>query len=69
MNIGDSIRHSTKWLVTGSIGSQFIQFAFGIALARLLTPSDFGLLVTVQIFTGFVGMLASGGMGEALIQA
>jgi len=69
MNLGDSIRHGTKWLFTGSVGGQLLQFAFGVALARLLVPGDFGLLVTVQIFTGFVGMIASGGMGEALVQA
>jgi len=69
MNLGDSIRHGTKWLFTGSLSGQALQFGFGIILARLLTPADFGLVVTVQIFTGFVGMLASGGMGEALIQA
>lgn len=69
MKLGHSIRHGTKWLLTGNIGGQALQFAFGIALARLLTPADFGLLVTTQIFTGFVGMVASGGMGEALVQA
>lgn len=69
MKLGHSIRHGTKWLLTGNIGGQALQFAFGIALARLLTPADFGLLVTIQIFTGFVGMVASGGMGEALVQA
>lgn len=69
MNLGDSIRHGTKWLFTGSVGGQVLQFVFGVALARLLVPGDFGLLVTVQIFTGFVGMIASGGMGEALVQA
>ena len=69
MNLGDTIRHGTKWLVIGGLGKQVLQFAFGVVLARLLLPEDFGLLVTVQIFTGFLGMVASGGMGEAIIQA
>jgi len=69
MTSKSSIRKGTKWLITGSVSSQLLQFVFSIALARLLTPSDFGLLVTVQIFTGFVGMVASGGMGEALVRA
>lgn len=46
-----------------------MHFVFGIALARLLLPADFGLIVTIQIFTGFAGYLASGGTGEALVQA
>jgi teichuronic acid exporter len=69
MNLGETIRHGTKWLFMGGLGSQALQFAFGVVLARLLLPQDFGLLVTVQIFTGFVGMIASGGMGEATVQA
>jgi O-antigen/teichoic acid export membrane protein len=32
-------------------------------------PSDFGLLVTVQIFTGVAGFIAGGGMGQALVQS
>lgn len=69
MTLGDTIRSGTKWLFAGSLGRQLLQFFFGIALARLLVPEDFGMLVTVQIFTGIAGYLASGGMGEALVQA
>lgn len=69
MTLGETIRHGTKWLLMGSLGGQVLQFAFGVVLARLLLPADFGLLVTVQIFTGVVGMIASGGMGEAIVQA
>ena len=35
----------------------------------LFRSEDFGLLVTIQIFTGTLGFLAGGGMGEALVQA
>ena len=69
MNLGDSIRKGIKWLLVGSTGGQVLQFAFGIVLARLLVPADFGMIVTVQIFTGFVAMFASGGMGQSLIRA
>lgn len=69
LSLGRTIRAGTKWLIVGSLGGQVLQFAFGVVLARLLLPADFGLLVTVQIFTGFVGMVASGGMGEAIVQA
>ncbi len=69
MSLGESIRKGTKWLVAGSLAGQVLQFAFGIALARLLVPADFGLLVTIQVFTGVAGMIATGGMGDALIRA
>lgn len=69
MSLGESIRKGTKWLVAGSLAGQVLQFAFGIVLARLLVPADFGMIVTIQVFTGVVGLIASGGMGQALVQA
>lgn len=69
MSLGESIRKGTKWLVAGSLAGQVLQFAFGVVLARLLLPADFGLLVTIQVFTGVASMIASGGMGEALVRA
>jgi len=69
VSIGDSIRHGTKWLLGGNVAGQILQFAFGIVLARLLVPADFGVLVTVQIFTGLAGFISGGGMGQALIRA
>ncbi len=69
MTLGQSIRSSTQWLLAGNVGSRALSFVFGIILARLLVPEDFGLLVTVQIFTGVAGLVAGGGMGQALIRS
>ncbi len=69
MTLGDSIRSGVKWLVAGKVGSRMLEFAFGVVLARLLVPADFGMVVTVSALTGFVGLIASGGMGQALVRA
>lgn len=69
MNSPQSIRSSVQWVFAGSLGSRALGFAFGVILARLLLPEDFGLLVTVQIFTGVAGLIAGGGMGQALIRS
>jgi len=69
MSVSNSIRKGTQWLLVDSIGGQILRFGFGVALARILVPEDFGLLVTIQVFTGMVGLAASGGMGQALIRA
>lgn len=69
MTLGQSIRTGVKWLLLGNIGSRFLEFAFGVALARLLAPADFGILVTISVFTGFASMVMSGGMGQSLIRA
>jgi len=69
MIIGQSFRKSAAWLFAGSTGIQFLSFLFGIVLARLLVPADFGMLLTIQIFTGFASLISGGGMGQALIRA
>lgn len=53
----------------GNISGRLLGFIVSVILARLLVPSDFGLLVTIQILTGALGFVASGGMGEALVQS
>jgi O-antigen/teichoic acid export membrane protein len=67
-SLGNTIRSGTKWLFAGSVSTQALSFIFGIVLARLLVPADFGLLVTIQIFTGLVGYVSGGGMGQALVR-
>jgi len=69
MILGQGIRSGVQWLFFGNTGGQILQFAFGIVLARVLVPADFGMVVTMQVFTGFVGLLASGGMGQSLVRA
>ncbi|PWB59967.1 MAG: lipopolysaccharide biosynthesis protein [Nitrosomonadales bacterium] len=69
MSLGQSIRHGAVWLFIGNTSSQILTFLFGIVLARLLAPSDFGMLVTISIFTGIAGFIAGGGMGQALVHA
>ena len=69
MSLGGSIRHSAKWVLGGNVMGQALQFAVGVVLARLLAPADFGMLVTIQIFTGLAGFVSGAGMGQALVQA
>ncbi len=69
MTLAQNIRDSSKWLIGSNVMSQALQFVFGIVLARLLVPADFGMIVTIQIFTGVIGLIASGGMGQALVRA
>ncbi len=69
MHLGQDIRNGVKWLIIGNSGQRVLEFAFGVVLARLLVPADFGIIITIQVFTGFMSMLTSGGMGQALIRA
>ncbi|MDA9981296.1 lipopolysaccharide biosynthesis protein [Gammaproteobacteria bacterium] len=69
MNLGESIRSNTLWLLSSNVAARLIGFAASIVLARLLFPEDFGLFVTISVFTGVASLFAGGGMGEALVQA
>lgn len=69
MSLGNTVRQGTQWMITKNVGAQIGQFAVGIILARLLVPDDFGLVTTIQIFTGVVGMIAGGSISMALVQA
>ena len=69
MSLGNEIRRGALWLFAGNTGNQILSFIFGIVLARLLAPEDFGMLVTIQVFTGLAGFIAGGGMGQALVRA
>jgi teichuronic acid exporter len=68
MSLGEKMRRGALWLSASQVASRGFEFVFGVILARLLAPEDFGLLVTVQVFTGIAGYFAAGGMSQALIQ-
>lgn len=69
MSLGDSIRHGAKWVFIGNAGSQIVNFALGLILARLLMPAEFGMVATILIFTNLAGFVAGGGMGQAVVRA
>ena len=69
MSLGNNLRRGALWLFIGNTGNQILSFLLGIILARILAPEDFGMILTIQIFTGLVGMVSGGGMGQALVRA
>ena len=69
MSLGNSIRHGAKWVFIGNTGSQVINFALGLILARLLMPAEFGMVATILVFTNLAGFVSGGGMGQALVRA
>ncbi|MBW8371824.1 MAG: lipopolysaccharide biosynthesis protein [Thiobacillus sp.] len=69
MSLGNTIRHGAKWVFIGNTGSQVINFALGLILARLLMPAEFGMVATILVFTNLAGFVAGGGMGQAIVRA
>ena len=57
-----------KWMLLQKCTMQPLQLIFGMILARLITPEEFGILGLTAIFFAIAGQLASCGFGSALIR-
>jgi len=64
---GRSVRGGALTLVSQG-GNFLLQTVSTVVLARLLTPSDFGLVAMVVAITGFATTFADLGLSEAIIQ-
>lgn len=56
------------WSVASQAGRQVAVFLSSVALARLLTPADFGLIAIAVVFSNFTFLLSEQGFSFALIQ-
>lgn len=56
------------WSTIDKMGVSVITFAGNVVLARMLMPSDFGLVAMVAIFMGLVYNMASCGMNDGIIR-
>ena len=56
------------WSFTQKAVTQLISFVVTVILARLLMPSDYGVVAIASMFMILIGMFMNGGMGVALIQ-
>lgn len=55
------------WAVLNSGTTQVLNLVFGIFLARLLSPSEYGIVGVLAIFTAIAGDLQSAGFTQGLI--
>ena len=56
------------WKLLEKGGSQIIQFIVSIILARMLTPSDYGVIALITVFINLANAFVQSGFGIALIQ-
>ena len=54
------------WGLMNNGSTQILNLIFGIFLGRLLTPSDYGMVGVLTIFTAIAGNLQSSGFTQAL---
>lgn len=67
-NLKKSAISGVFWNASGNFISLFVEFIVGIILARLLTPSEFGLIGTISILIVLSDVLINSGMNQAIIR-
>jgi PST family polysaccharide transporter len=67
-NIKTNAIRSVKWTALGEIASRSIQPITTLILARLLTPTDFGLVGVAMIVISLAQIFQDFGLGKTLIQ-
>lgn len=68
MTIRDRIGHAVSWSAIDLIVRNGLSFLVLIVLARILTPSDFGLMAMLVLFVAVGNLLVDSGFGQAIIQ-
>ena len=68
MNLRSKVKSGLKWTFMDQILSQVIFLVFSVFLARVLTPSMFGIVGMVTIFSNFAILFIDLGFSAALIQ-
>lgn len=68
MNKSKSILNNMIWRFAERSGAQGVQFIVSIVLARLLSPSDYGIVGLTVVFIAISTVFIDSGFGQALVQ-
>ena len=67
-NLKKIVISSLIWKFLERLGTQGIQFVVSIILARLLLPSDYGIITMIMVFTAIANAFVQSGFSTSLIQ-
>ena len=65
---GNKVLNSLFWSFFERVGNQGVSLIISIVLARLVLPTEYGIIAAAQIFIQVATAFVSGGFGNALIQ-
>lgn len=70
--MGENLKTQTKkglyWKFAEQFANYGMQFVIGIVMARLLSPSDYGITALPAVFLAVAGIFAGAGFGSAMIR-
>ena len=67
-SVRSQLLHGVVWNFVEKVLIRAATFFIGIILARLLSPSDYGLIGMLAVFISISGVFIEGGLAKALIQ-
>jgi O-antigen/teichoic acid export membrane protein len=67
-NIKRNALKGVIWVGSESFVRLGLQFGISVALARILTPEEFGIVALVYVFMGIAAVLVDGGFNSAIVQ-
>lgn len=62
------VARGMAWSTSAAVTLQVSRFAFGVVLARLLTPREWGIAAMALVFSALVLAIADFGLGAGLVQ-
>jgi len=67
-DITEKTKSGLKWAAVENISIQGIQFVLGLIMARLLVPSDYGIIGMIAIFISISQSVVDSGFSNALVR-
>lgn len=67
-NIRQATLRGVKWTAINAFSNKFVTFFLGVILARLLSPSDYGVVGMTAVFFAFAGVLIDSGLCTSLVR-
>ena len=64
----DKAVNGVAWTMVERYSGQIVQFVISVILARMLTPTEYGLIGMLAIFIGLTTVFIDGGFSSALVQ-
>ena len=67
-NLKQKTKKGLYWKFAEQFSNYGMQFIIGIVMARLLSPSDYGITVLPAVFLAVAGIFAGAGFGTAMVR-
>lgn len=68
MTLKQKTVEGVAWNTINMVSNKLLTFFIGVILARLLTPSDYGMVAMIGVFTSVLGLFTDGGLTTALVR-